>query len=480
MYKTALARQKRNKRIYKKLLKYFVSKKIEKVLFRFAPTAFVIIGMLFFNIFPTNAYFNDTESLADNAFSAGILNFDISGFSVSDTVLPGGATTTTITLSKSNPTNLDFQYIASSTIDGDAAACNYITISASNSSQNYSGLFLKDFKSTANISTDSTQWNFIFTVASDVSSADLGKVCNFKIIYTAWQTGLPENSGGFSDVAEMSGSIQIEQQQTAPTVKNVVLNEFLPNPEGTEYGIDFGTDGDSKPKGEWVELYNNGNESVDLTDWYIKDLSGHIVNIISDNTVPSVATIQSHSWLVVYMNDSILNNDEPEKIMLYDNNNNPVDSYEYDGTYYCDEQPTSGSKNLDEAVNSCTTIRPNKSFARIPDGTGDWKDPIPTPGGPNKLIEENVAATVIVENPIPKQEIPATEVEEKDDLKSDDTESPAVLPKPEETEIKEEKEEKKEVMVESETPLEPKAEPVAAPKEEVPVESPKQDNPISE
>jgi hypothetical protein len=32
----------------------------------------------------------------------------------------------------------------------------------------------------------------------------------------------------------------------------------------------------------------------------------------------------------------------------------------------------------------------DKSYARIPDGTGDWVDPIPTPGMPNILIEEVV------------------------------------------------------------------------------------------
>ena len=29
----------------------------------------------------------------------------------------------------------------------------------------------------------------------------------------------------------------------------------------------------------------------------------------------------------------------------------------------------------------------NKSYARIPDGTGSWVDPIPTPGEPNKMEE---------------------------------------------------------------------------------------------
>jgi hypothetical protein len=36
-----------------------------------------------------------------------------------------------------------------------------------------------------------------------------------------------------------------------------------------------------------------------------------------------------------------------------------------------------------------------KSFARIPDGTGNWVDPIPTPGGPNRLEE-----TVVVKSDV--------------------------------------------------------------------------------
>ena len=46
----------------------------------------------------------------------------------------------------------------------------------------------------------------------------------------------------------------------------VVLNEFLPNPLGTH------TDGNARPDGEWVELYNNHpTESFDLADWYLYD-----------------------------------------------------------------------------------------------------------------------------------------------------------------------------------------------------------------
>jgi len=37
-----------------------------------------------------------------------------------------------------------------------------------------------------------------------------------------------------------------------PASGDVVLNEFLPNPDGI-----FGDDGDDAPFGEWIELYNN-------------------------------------------------------------------------------------------------------------------------------------------------------------------------------------------------------------------------------
>ncbi len=342
-----------------------IFKKFEKAVFRFAPATLLIMGMLVFNVYPTNAYFNDIENSVDNTFSAGILDIGISGGNVSGVVLSGNSTTTTTILSKTNLANLDYQYFASSTIlDTNQTACDYITISASSSLQNYSAL-LKDFVSSVGVPTGPVQWDFTFTVADSIPSADLGKICNFKISYAAWQTNLPNSSQGFGDIAEMVGSIQIGTAPTipAPAVPDIVLNEFLPNPIGDDFA--------DAPDGEWVELYNNSStNSFELSSWYIRDAENNNVNILLSNTYDfsihaSSTTIAPHGWLVVYMNKSFLNNSGAETITLYNSSGVSQDFYSY----------------------SSSSVPINKSFARIPDGTGAWVDPIPTPGGPNKIEE---------------------------------------------------------------------------------------------
>lgn len=417
MYKTAIARQKRNKKIYKKLSislrkiarkskKYFV---FEKVLFKFAPATLLIMGMLVFNIYPTNAFFNDRENSTDNTFSAGLLDIDISGKTISGIVLPDNATTTTITLSKSTLTSLDYQYFASSTIlDADQTACSYVTILASSLPQNYPTRPLKNFISATSSPTGSVLWDFTLAVVSGVPVTDLGKICNFKISYIAWQTDLPDSSQGFSDIEEMAGSIQIGLTPTVPVAPNVVLNEFLPNPDGilctdggsscapgdSNFIFDFGSDSDDMPQGEWVELYNNGNMDVDLTGWYLRDSTngeGNKTPINNSHILVSSPIIPAHGWLVVYMNKAIYNN-PGDTVRLFNKNGTLIDSYSYgvDSTF-CDMEPTPNANNDTSGSGSCnnSNVPGNKSFARIPDGTGAWIDPIPTPGEPNK-IEENV------------------------------------------------------------------------------------------
>jgi len=188
--------------------------------------------------------------------------------------------------------------------------------------------------------------------------------------------------------------------------KHIVLNEFLPHPSGTnpDYGFDFGEDNDLMPKGEWIEIYNKtGGKAVDLSGWYIKDQEGSIVNITSSNTNTGSTIIGANGlgneWLVVYMNGAILNNDS-EAIYLYDIFGNLIDSYSYNLSSYCALEPTPGDPNDGTASGSCPTEIPgNKSYARVPDGTGAWFDPIPTPGVQNKLeeiiIEENQEEGII-------------------------------------------------------------------------------------
>ena len=142
-------------------------------------------------------------------------------------------------------------------------------------------------------------------------------------------------------------------------------------------------------QGEWVELYNNSTESVDLAGWYLRDATdgeGNKTNITALNTAPATTVIGGNNWLVVYMNKAIYNN-TGDTVRLFDDSNTLVDSHTYDDPDFCEIEPTPGEENSTDASGSCGGVPPNKSYARIPDGIGEWVDPIPTPGGMNKLEE---------------------------------------------------------------------------------------------
>lgn len=137
---------------------------------------------------------------------------------------------------------------------------------------------------------------------------------------------------------------------------DIVINEFLPNP--------LGDDILPMPNGEWVELYNRSDSvTYDLTSWYLTDSdSSHRLDI------PDGTVIAPYGFVVIYRNgDSDFElNEDVDHVQLYDGEGNLIDQYIYDST-------------LGDIVLE------NKSFARFPDGSDTWFDPIPTPGRPNEL-----------------------------------------------------------------------------------------------
>ena len=92
---------------------------------------------------------------------------------------------------------------------------------------------------------------------------------------------------------------------------SIKINEFLPDP--------IGNDDASMPQGEFIELYNNHDEDINLEDFYLQDEFGHKVNI--DNTHTLNTIIKANDYLVVYVNgfSGFLNNDEDEVNLFYSN-----------------------------------------------------------------------------------------------------------------------------------------------------------------
>lgn len=151
---------------------------------------------------------------------------------------------------------------------------------------------------------------------------------------------------------------------------SVVLNEFLPNPIGNDDAL--------MPGGEWVELYNNKGQDVNVAGWVLYDSNNtHALPITNINTNTHSTLIRSGDFLVVYRNgddDFSINNDS-DTIRLFTahiSTGTLIDSYSY--TY-----PGPGDK------------PENRSYARVPDGSPTWVDPIPTPGEPNIAGDAEIA-----------------------------------------------------------------------------------------
>ncbi len=260
-------------------------------------------------IIETFAYFNDTEISLENSFSAGTLDFSLTGSDFSPSGLnPGGSTARNTTIQKDG--NLDFQYkINYEYVSGNL--CDYLDLIAGG----YSGS-LKNFidQGPFNFS-DASSRNFVVSLPLGISDSFQGEVCNFKFVFTGWQEGLAEGQG-FNDTEEIQSTISANYWNPP-----VVLNEILPNLSGDDCSLDG-------INGEWVEIYNKTSDPLDLADWYIKNSIGTRITISTLNTLGGSTTIGADGWLVVFMDGCVLDN-VSDVVTLYNNNDIQADSYSY-------------------------------------------------------------------------------------------------------------------------------------------------------
>lgn len=104
---------------------------------------------------------------------------------------------------------------------------------------------------------------------------------------------------------------------------SIKINEFLPDPSGY--------DNDEKPDGEFIELYNDGDEDFDLDKFYFKDdFDSHKVFISDTNTLEGTI-IKSNEYLVIYprYGSGFLNNDGYERLRFYDFNDKLLEEISY-------------------------------------------------------------------------------------------------------------------------------------------------------
>jgi len=132
---------------------------------------------------------------------------------------------------------------------------------------------------------------------------------------------------------------------------------------------------------EWVELYNNSNNPISLENWQLKDS-----NSSSSDDITLIGSIQPNSFLV-FDHDKGWLNDSGDSITLIDSNGNSIDSYSY------------------------PSATENKTFSRIPDGTGEFQNntvstkssanqAIPTSTPRNRLQRRNPQLPQLLFRPI--------------------------------------------------------------------------------
>lgn len=269
--------------------------------------------------------------------------------------------------------SLNFQHsISVAQVSGDSGLCQALEAKAYlNGNSVYEGKLLSLNYEPVIYSSTSSELKIIISLPINSPRNLNSKTCGLKYVINGWQENFV-GPGGFSDSDQVIDSISSGKWGC------IVMNEFLPKPFGQEYGIDFGNDDSLMPKGEWLEIYNNDEAEHDLKDWYVQDSSGHTIGITQENSSLGSTLLPALSFMVVYFNKAIMDNEGEEKITLFNSDGDLVDEYEYSGKTYCDEG------------GNCPGVPDNKSYARIPDGTGEWLDPIPTPGTSN-IAEESIA-----------------------------------------------------------------------------------------
>jgi hypothetical protein len=136
---------------------------------------------------------------------------------------------------------------------------------------------------------------------------------------------------------------------------DVLINEMLANP-----AKDWNGNGEiSGMDDEFIELYNSGNESLDISGYVLKDTVFR--STPGEYAIANGTVIAPGEFLLIFVSQSgVFQGNEGDAIKLYDLSGNLVDEKEYNST------------------------TEDVSFARIPDG-GDWvNSTAPSPGKPNK------------------------------------------------------------------------------------------------
>ena len=169
-----------------------------------------------------------------------------------------------------------------------------------------------------------------------------------------------------------------------PDTGDIVINEFLPDPEGS----------DSDAESEWVELYNNSSSAVSIDGWKLSFGTQDFED--RDVELPGGLSIEPGGYFVIGNVNAPVQDftapvvmgsgSEGDGVRLFDCEDTVVDTVVY-GEENADGLPD----DVSEPGESIGDAGEGQAYARVTDGVDtdsveDWRIlVIPTPGEENKL-----------------------------------------------------------------------------------------------
>lgn len=126
---------------------------------------------------------------------------------------------------------------------------------------------------------------------------------------------LPSPKEAVIEIFEEDTSLEeILDNETGYYSSDIRLNEILPNPKGEE------------KDGEYIELYNDSDSSIDLKDWILKDLSK------TKFVFPAGHILKPNEYLTIYRDTFkfALNNTGSEEVFLLDPEENIISQASYE------------------------------------------------------------------------------------------------------------------------------------------------------
>ncbi|NCO15246.1 hypothetical protein COW77_02285 [Candidatus Wolfebacteria bacterium CG18_big_fil_WC_8_21_14_2_50_39_7] len=143
----------------------------------------------------------------------------------------------------------------------------------------------------------------------------------------------------------------------------MLINEFFPNPVGKD------------ADGEWIELFNNGQETVNFSGWQIKDASGKTFIFSGQGGSATGGKNQELGpagyLLLDYKTTKISLNNNGETLFLYDQNGALIDKAEFTGS------APEGKSLIRKNNQFVFTDKPTPAKANIFESAEKAKSPIP-------------------------------------------------------------------------------------------------------